>query len=191
LTRHDSVRHALLDAATFSSAKGCMMNKSPNRASQRIMSCSDDPQHLKMICLFAKPLSPKVIRAQAAIDRRCSWNARDRDPRELSRPRLDGRKYLYDRSKPSCRQRPPRGRRALRAEPLGLCRCTRSDTMADPCERGRSETAAARPVVASGSLPGPRTHSRRGTTASHCAAPAARPRGLRLHREKQPLGCDE
>src|SRR6266404_751370 len=39
------------------------------------------------------------------------------------------------------RGRPPRGRRAPRAEPLGLYRCTRPDTMADPCERGRSETA--------------------------------------------------
>jgi len=63
LTRHDTVRRALLDAATFSSANGCMMNDMMNQATQGIMLCSDDPQHLQMRRLFAKPLQPKELSA--------------------------------------------------------------------------------------------------------------------------------
>ncbi len=61
LTQYDTVRAALLDAATFSSASGCMMNEPMNAATQGIMLCSDDPEHLAMRRLFARPLQPKAL----------------------------------------------------------------------------------------------------------------------------------
>jgi len=63
LTRYETVRRALLQPEIFSSAKGCMMNEPMNTATQGIMLCSDDPQHLAMRRLFAKPLQPKELSA--------------------------------------------------------------------------------------------------------------------------------
>ena len=63
LTRYETVRRALLDPSTFSSAHGCMMNAPMNEASRGIMLCSDDPEHLAMRRLFAKPLQPKELSA--------------------------------------------------------------------------------------------------------------------------------
>jgi cytochrome P450 len=62
LTRYASVRDALLNPAIFSSAKGCMVNQPMNDATQGIMLCSDDPEHLAMRRLFAAPLQPKTLR---------------------------------------------------------------------------------------------------------------------------------
>ena len=61
LTQYETVRAALLDAATFSSASGCMVNEPMNSATQGIMLCSDDPEHLGMRRLFARPLQPKAL----------------------------------------------------------------------------------------------------------------------------------
>lgn len=61
LTHYASVRDALLNPAVFSSAKGCMVNQPMNDAAQGIMLCSDDPEHLAMRRLFAKPLQPKEL----------------------------------------------------------------------------------------------------------------------------------
>ncbi|WP_293884221.1 hypothetical protein [Sphingomonas sp.] len=61
LTHFDSVRRALLSSEVFSSASGCMMNEPMNSASKGIMLCSDDPDHLVMRRLFAKPLLPKAL----------------------------------------------------------------------------------------------------------------------------------
>lgn len=64
LTRYDTVKQALLDAALFSSANGCMMNAPMNAATKGIMLCSDDPEHLAMRRLFARPLQPRELAAQ-------------------------------------------------------------------------------------------------------------------------------
>lgn len=61
ITRYDAVRQALLNSEVFSSASGCMMNAPMNEATQGIMLCSDDPGHLAMRRLFAKPLQPKEL----------------------------------------------------------------------------------------------------------------------------------
>lgn len=61
LTTYDAVKAALLNPAVFSSAAGCMMNEPMNRATRGIMLCSDDPEHLEMRRLFARPLQPKAL----------------------------------------------------------------------------------------------------------------------------------
>lgn len=61
LTHYTSVREALLAPQIFSSAKGCMVNEPMNTATQGIMLCSDDPEHLVMRRLFAAPLQPKAL----------------------------------------------------------------------------------------------------------------------------------
>ena len=61
ITQYDAVRAALLMPEVFSSADGCMMNDPMNAAAQGIMLCSDDPGHLAMRRLFAKPLQPKAL----------------------------------------------------------------------------------------------------------------------------------
>ncbi|WP_068077661.1 cytochrome P450 [Novosphingobium lentum] len=61
LTQYATVRAALLDPQTYSSASGCMMNAPMNTATKGIMLCSDDPEHLAMRRLFAKPLQPKAL----------------------------------------------------------------------------------------------------------------------------------
>ena len=64
LTRYDAVRSALLAPETFSSASGCMMNEPMNSATAgAIMLCSDDPEHLAMRRLFARPLQAKALAA--------------------------------------------------------------------------------------------------------------------------------
>lgn len=63
LTRYETVKAALLTPEVFSSAKGCMMNAPMNAAAQGIMLCSDDPDHMTMRRLFAKPLQPKELAA--------------------------------------------------------------------------------------------------------------------------------
>lgn len=66
LTRYDAVRAALLEPETFSSASGCMMNAAMNESTKGIMLCSDDPEHLAMRRLFARPLQPKVLAGHRA-----------------------------------------------------------------------------------------------------------------------------
>jgi cytochrome P450 len=61
LTHYATVRQALLHPEVFSSAHGCMMNEPMNTATRGIMLCSDDPAHLAMRRLFAKPLQPKEL----------------------------------------------------------------------------------------------------------------------------------
>lgn len=61
LTRYDTVKAALLNPTVFSSASGCMMNAPMNSAAQGIMLCSDDPDHMTMRRLFARPLQPKEL----------------------------------------------------------------------------------------------------------------------------------
>ncbi len=58
LTRFETVRDALLNAAVFSSAHGCMMNEPANKGAEGIMLCSDDPKHQELRRVFAKPLLP-------------------------------------------------------------------------------------------------------------------------------------
>ena len=75
ITRYDAVKAALLSPEVFSSADGCMMNDPMNAAAQGIMLCSDDPGHLAMRRLFAKPLQPKALeilrpRLRALVDER-------------------------------------------------------------------------------------------------------------------------
>ncbi|MGY4398920.1 cytochrome P450 [Sphingomonas sp. UYAg733] len=77
LTQYDTVRRALLASDIFSSASGCMMNEPMNMATSGIMLCSDDPEHLRMRRLFAKPLQPKALavlrpRLEALVERRIS-----------------------------------------------------------------------------------------------------------------------
>lgn len=61
ITQYEAVRKALLGPEIFSSASGCMMNEPMNAATSGIMLCSDDPDHLAMRRLFAKPLLPKAL----------------------------------------------------------------------------------------------------------------------------------
>ena len=61
ITRHDSIRDALLNAEVFSSAKGCSMNDFANTATAGLMLCSDDPAHREMRLVFAKPLMPGAL----------------------------------------------------------------------------------------------------------------------------------
>jgi cytochrome P450 len=75
LTRYDAVRKALLAPEIFSSASGCMMNAPMNEAAKGIMLCSDDPEHLAMRRLFARPLQPKALaelrpRLESLVDAR-------------------------------------------------------------------------------------------------------------------------
>ena len=61
LTRYDAVRNALLTPETFSSAAGVSVNDPMNEATRGIMLCSDDPYHLTLRRLFARPLQPKAL----------------------------------------------------------------------------------------------------------------------------------
>lgn len=62
MTHYTSVRDALLAGDVFSSASGCMMNDAMNGATaKQTMLCSDDPDHLTMRRLFARPLMPKML----------------------------------------------------------------------------------------------------------------------------------
>ena len=61
LTHYDAVRTALLTPDVFSSAAGCMANEPMNAATRGIMLCSDDPEHLALRRLFARPLQPKTL----------------------------------------------------------------------------------------------------------------------------------
>lgn len=61
ITRHEPLRRALTDAATFSSAEGVSMNNALNEAGRGTMLSSDDPEHLVLRRLFAKPLLPKAL----------------------------------------------------------------------------------------------------------------------------------
>lgn len=60
-THHDTVKRGLLDAATYSSASGVMMNEPMNEASRGSMLNSDDPDHIERRRLFQKPLMPKAL----------------------------------------------------------------------------------------------------------------------------------
>lgn len=61
ITRYADVREALRDTEVFSSAHGCMLNRTMNEATRGIMLCSDDPGHRAMRTHFARPLSPKAV----------------------------------------------------------------------------------------------------------------------------------
>jgi len=61
ITRHASVREALLNGEVFSSARGCMMNEATNRAMEGVMLCSDDPGHRQLRRVFARPLMPAAL----------------------------------------------------------------------------------------------------------------------------------
>jgi cytochrome P450 len=61
ITRHASVREALLNGEVFSSARGCMMNDATNRAMEGVMLCSDDPGHRQLRRVFARPLMPAAL----------------------------------------------------------------------------------------------------------------------------------
>ena len=58
ITRHASVREALLNTTVFSSARGCSMNAAANLAGEGVMLCSDDPGHRQLRRVFARPLMP-------------------------------------------------------------------------------------------------------------------------------------
>ena len=87
LTTYDSVRAALLSPDRFSSASGCMMNQPMNEATKGIMLCSDDPEHLALRRLFAKPLQPKVL---ARLRPRLEQLAVGKIEQLASRPTFDG-----------------------------------------------------------------------------------------------------
>jgi cytochrome P450 len=61
VTRHASVRAALMNAQVFSSARGCTMNEATNRAMEGVMLCSDEPVHRKLRRVFARPLLPEAL----------------------------------------------------------------------------------------------------------------------------------
>lgn len=63
LTHHASVSRALLNPSVYSSAHGVMMNEPMNQASRGTMLNTDDPDHLAMRRLFARPLLPKALAA--------------------------------------------------------------------------------------------------------------------------------
>lgn len=90
-TRYDSVKQVLLSPQTFSSAHGCMMNEAMNTASQGVMLCSDDPRHLELRRLFAKPLLPKAL---AEHRPRFEALARQRIGELLKRERFDAVREL-------------------------------------------------------------------------------------------------
>lgn len=87
LTRYDTVRRALLAPEIFSSAAGCMMNQPMNEATSGIMLCSDDPAHLAMRRVFAKPLQPKPL---AALRERLAELVERRVDDLLDRESFDG-----------------------------------------------------------------------------------------------------
>ena len=86
LTRFESVRDGLRNAEVFSSAKGCMMNDAGNNAFQGVMLCSDDPKHMEMRRVFAKPLMPASL---APLKRRLTELADTRITELLARERFD------------------------------------------------------------------------------------------------------
>jgi cytochrome P450 len=63
LTRYDSVRRALLDASTFSSAFGVMMSEDMNQVLRGNALCSDGAQHQRLRRLIMKPLTSKALDA--------------------------------------------------------------------------------------------------------------------------------
>jgi cytochrome P450 len=66
ITRFDALKGALLNPEVFSSAHGCMMNEPMNVGTQGIMLCMDDPDHLALRRIFARPLQPKALKDQRA-----------------------------------------------------------------------------------------------------------------------------
>jgi cytochrome P450 len=61
VTRHESLREALLNGEVFSSAKGCMMNEPTNAAFAGVMLCSDDPEHRALRRVFSRPFTPAAL----------------------------------------------------------------------------------------------------------------------------------
>lgn len=61
ITRFQEVREALHDGKTFSSAHGCMMNEATNQAMRGTLLCSDNPEHLRLRSVYARPLTPSAI----------------------------------------------------------------------------------------------------------------------------------
>lgn len=62
ITGFEALRSALLTPEIFSSARGCMMNEAMNVGTQGIMLCMDDPEHIALRRLFARPLQPKALK---------------------------------------------------------------------------------------------------------------------------------
>src|ERR1700737_2560779 len=63
LTRYDSVRRALKDATTFSSASGVMMNDRMNQLLRGNTLCSDGADHQRLRRITAKPLSASGLKS--------------------------------------------------------------------------------------------------------------------------------
>jgi cytochrome P450 len=63
LTRYESVRRALQDARTFSSASGVMMNEDMNQVLRGNTLCSDGAEHHRLRRLVMRPLTPRALQA--------------------------------------------------------------------------------------------------------------------------------
>ena len=61
LTRHDSVKRALLDAEAFSSASGVMMNDDMNQVLRGNTLCSDGEDHRRLRRIITRPLTAKAM----------------------------------------------------------------------------------------------------------------------------------
>lgn len=86
ITRHASVREALLRAEVFSSARGCMMNEVTNHAMEGVMLCTDDPVHRDLRRVFARPLMPAAL---APLRQRLALLARERIDELLAEKTFD------------------------------------------------------------------------------------------------------
>jgi len=61
LTRHDSVKRALLDAEAFSSASGVMMNDDMNQVLRGNTLCSDGEDHRRLRRIITRPLTATAM----------------------------------------------------------------------------------------------------------------------------------
>jgi cytochrome P450 len=65
--RFKEVQESMRDWHTFSSAQGVMMNQPMNDTLRGIVLCSDDPEHLALRRVIAKPITPLAIRAYSDV----------------------------------------------------------------------------------------------------------------------------
>ncbi len=86
LTRFETVRDGLLNAEVFSSAKGCTMNEPANQGAEGVMLTTDDPKHLELRRVFAKPLLPGSL---APLKVRLTELAEKRISELVARKRFD------------------------------------------------------------------------------------------------------
>jgi cytochrome P450 len=73
LTRYDSVRRALKDATTFSSASGVMMNDRMNQLLRGNTLCSDGADHQRLRRITAKPLSASGLSLRDEMVQKAEW----------------------------------------------------------------------------------------------------------------------